>query len=219
MLAFLAILMMLILAYCYWAEGLFTAASMCVNVVLAGIIAFNFWEPLASELDVLARGSILSGYEDFLVLIGLFTISLSLLRLFTNNLCHKQVVYLGYVQQVGGAIFGLATGFFTAGFFVCALQTLPWHENFVHFEPRGPNEVGLRRILPPDRVWLAMMRYAGAHPLSWTEVDKDADSPYDRWATFDRHGTFEIRYLRYRRYGDKRAPLDYQGEFYRELQK
>ena len=55
----------------------------------------------------------------------------------------------------------------------------------------------LRRIFPPDRVWLAMMHCAGAGPLSWRE---DAQG---RPRTFDPHGNFPLRYGRYRRFDDK----------------
>ena len=38
-------------------------------------------------------------------------------------------------------------------------------------------------------------------------------SYYDRYVTFDKYGSFEMRYARYRRYGDNREPLPYLGEF------
>ena len=41
--------------------------------------------------------------------------------------------------------------------------------------------------------------------------------PYDLFITFDKHGTFELRYLRYRRYDDRRDPLPYFGELDAEI--
>ena len=41
MLAFFSVLMMLIVAYAHWREGLFTAFCYCVNVILAGLITFG----------------------------------------------------------------------------------------------------------------------------------------------------------------------------------
>lgn len=219
MLAFLSVLMMLIVAYAHWREGLFTALCYCINVVLAGLIAFSFFEPLADVLDSSLRGSLLEGYEDFLVLVFLFGFSLGMLRLITNNLCPNQVEFTGYFQQAGGAAFGLVTGYLAAGFMICMLQTLPWHRNFMSFEPRGPGEGGLRSFLPPDRAWLSLMRYAGAHSLCWEEDRPDADDPYDRYVTFDRHGNFELRYFRHRRYSDREQTTPYYGEFGRELHK
>ena len=43
--------MMGIVAYAFWREGPLTAFAMCVNVLLAGLLAFNFWEPIADLLD------------------------------------------------------------------------------------------------------------------------------------------------------------------------
>ncbi len=62
-----------------------------------------------------------------------------------------------------------------------------------------------------------MMRRAGAYPFAWAEDNLDADSQFDRWATFDRAGTFEIRYLRFRRHASGRDAVIYRGEFEREL--
>ncbi len=219
MLLFLSIVVVIAVASAHAREGLFSAATMLVNVVLAGVLTFNFWEPLADELDVLFKGGFLAGYEDTFVLTVLFTLLLILLRVVGNKLLPKQVLFHGYLQQFGGGLIGLLTGYLVAGFLVCVLQTLPWHEHFLGFRPRADDEGGLRRLLPPDRVWLAVMRYAGAHAFTWKEHNPDAASPYDRHLTFDGAGTFELRFLRYRRYGEQREPLHYQGEFDRELLK
>jgi len=219
MLEFFTIVIMLIVAYAQWREGLFNAFCTVVNVILAGLIAFSFWEPLADILDSVLQRTFLSGYEDFVVLLALFAFALGMLRMIANNLCPHQVVYIGYVQQAGGALFGLIAGYLAAGFLLCALQTLPWHESFMNFKPREDNEPSTRSILPADRVWLSLMRFAGAHSFSWNEDNPEADDPADRYVTFDRSGTFELRYLRYRRYSEVRSPLPHQGEFNRELHK
>jgi len=219
MLVFLSVLVILSVAYAQCREGLFTAAMMLINVVLAGIVAFDFWEPLATELESMFAGGGLAGYEDAISLTFLFALVLVILRLVTNKLIPNQSDFPGYVQQAGGGIFGALTGYLLGGFLVCVLQTLPWHENFLNFKPRADVEAPFRKLLPADRVWLAVMRQAGAQSLAWKDDREDADSPYDRNLTFDGAATFELRYLRYRRYGDKREPLKYQGELDRELRK
>jgi hypothetical protein len=218
MLTFLAVLIIVIVAYAQTREGLFSALTMFVNVIVAGIVTFNFWEPVTDELDVIFAGGLLAGYEDTFVLTVLFTMSLILLRVVTNKLVPQQIAFPGYLQQAGGGLFGLLTGYLVAGFLVCVLETLPWHENFLSFRPRADGETALRKYLPPDRAWLALMRHAGARSLAWKE-DRAAENPYDRYLTFDSAGTFELRYLRYRRHGDKREPLRYEGELDRELRK
>jgi hypothetical protein len=209
MLGFLTVVMMLAVAYGYLVEGLFTACLMCCNVVGAGLVAFNFFEPVADQLEPLVEGTFLLGYEDAIALVALFAGTLALLRTVTNNLASTEIDYDETVQRVGGALFGLATGYLTAGFLVCMMQTLPWHENFMGFNPRY--EVGqsaLRRYLPPDRVWLAMMHRAGLYAFS----NSDDQS-------FDQAGDFELRYARHRRHTETREPATYNGEFERQLQR
>jgi hypothetical protein len=223
MLAFLTILVMLIVAYASFREGLFTAFATLVNVILAGVISFNFWEPFAGALDSTLQGSLLDGYQDFVMVALLFAVTLGLLRMVTNNLANSVIEFQPMLQQFGGAGVGLITGYLLSGFLVCAFETLPWHRNFMQFEPKMRNESAFRRLLPADRVWLALMRHAGAYAFARGMDNPDArwpdgsPAPYDEYPTFDRAGTFELRYFRYRRYTDTDNPLPYMGELDREL--
>ncbi|MCS7046059.1 MAG: CvpA family protein [Gemmataceae bacterium] len=219
MLIAITIFIMVAVAYAHLRGGLFTALCMFVNQMVAGLIAFGFFEPIAEQLERSTRDTFLAGYEDFFALIGLFAVSLGLLRLVTNLLAPEMLDFSGNVQYLGALIGGFS-GYLLAGFLICALETLPWHENFLEFRPMTGPDQGLRSVLPPDRVWLATMRYAGAHCLAWEEgrIDEDfPDSPYYRYLTFDRYGTFEQRYLRYRRFNEQRGPRLYQRELEKEL--
>lgn len=220
LLGFLTVVIMFLVAYAYLREGLYTACTMAVNVLLAGLVAFDFWEPLASLLDPMLSGSFLHGYEDAFCLVVLFSFVLGLLRAVTNNLASSRVHFDGWLQSGGGLLFGLITGYLMSGFLICTLQTLPWHENFMFFEPKyetGPEHL-LRHVLPPDRVWLGLMHRAGAYAFSNREDPRPGSSAtyYDRYVTFDKYGNFELRYARYRRYSDNREPMVYLGEFDRE---
>ena len=220
MVPLLSVAIIVAVAYAQYRNGLFTSAAMFVQVILAGLIAFNFWEPLADLLDNSFQRTALAGTEDAIVLTALFSIALGVLRTVTNKLCPDLVDYHGYTQQIAAAVIGLVTGYLVAGFVVCVVQTLPMEDRFLGYEPRplAQDTAGPRSLFPPDRVFLAMMRYAGAYPVSWADADPDAPTLYDRYETFDRTGTFELRYLRYRRHGENR-PLPYKGEFDRDLYK
>src|SRR5262245_16602137 len=139
MLATWTIILMLIVGYAYFREQALTAFIMFVNVCLAGVITCNFWEPLADLLDPLLTGGYFAGFEDFLVMVLLFSVSLGLLRLVTNSLAYAEVEYPPAVGQGGGIVFGLLTGYMLSGFLVAALETLPWHEHFMYFQPRTEN--------------------------------------------------------------------------------
>ncbi len=218
MLTVITIVVMAAVAYAQMREGLYTALCMLINIVIAGLVAFGFFEPIADWLEPNLSSSFLAGYEDFLALVVLFGGTLMGLRFVTNTLAPEMLDFPANAQYAGAA-FGLVSGYFLAGFLICAMETLPWHENFYDFKPRTAGEVGTRSLFPPDRVWLAMMRYAGAHALAWEEEPGEHDTAYDRYVTFDRYGTFELRYQRYRRFSDKGPPLDYHGELDVELYK
>jgi hypothetical protein len=192
MLIAITIGIMLILAYCHMREGLFAATCMLINAVLAGLVAMNFWEPIASWVESIVQRSFLQGYEDFVVLIVLYAISFGALRALVGGLNYSEVEFVPIVNQLGAGAVALLTGYLVSGFLICALETLPWDRNFLGFEPYRENESALRRYFPPDRVWLAMMHRAGATCLS-----RGPEVP-----TFDEDGAFESNYLRYRRYSD-----------------
>jgi len=224
MLIFLTFVIILIVAYAQFREGVFTAFAMLVNVMIAGVVTFNFFEPLADLMqpifpayaDHTLPPPFLWGYEDFFSMFLLFAVTLGLLRTLTNNLCNTEIVFPGMIQQLGAAAIGIITGYLLSGFLVCLIQTLPLHENVLGFEPRNNNEGEFRGIFPADRIWLALMREAGTRGLARAADQETAQTRYDQYPTFDRTATFELRYLRYRRYDDAtmppRHPMVYQGE-------
>lgn len=216
MLTTICILMILAVGYAHMRDGIFTALCMLINALIAGLIAFGFFEPIADRIEGPLQGGAAAGYEDFIALILLFAATVIVLRAITNRLAPDMLDFPANAQY-GGAVLGLITGYFVTGFLLCAMQTLPWHESFLGFQPRISNDSGPRSIFPPDRLWLAMMRYAGAHALAWEEENPDAETRYDRYRTFDRYGSFEQRYLRYRRFNDTRGPMTYEKELEREL--
>lgn len=197
MLTFLTLVIILVVAYAFAHEGLMTAFTMLCNVVLAGLVAFDLWEPIAAELDPMFTDSFLHGYEDALCLVVLFSLTLGLLRLVTNNLARTQLKFHPLTQQIGAACFGLVTGYLVAGFLACMLQTLPLNQHFMNFDPGvEPSQVSkLRRVLPPDRVWLALMHRASTGPFATSTT-----------TPFDPEGSFEFRYRRLRRYPDSEEP-------------
>lgn len=219
MLTFFTIFCTGAVAYAMWREGLFTAVAYLVNVLLAGFVTYEFFEPLAAWMEEGLAETLFAGFEDFFAQVGLFAACLMALRWVVHELAPHLIDYPLPAQQFGAAAAGGMAGYLLAGFLVCAYQTLPWHERFLDFEPRGDAESPGRRFVPPDRVWLALMRHAGATMLSWKEYDPNAAAPYDRYRTFDPGGTYEQRYLRYRRHGDDRGPRPYGGELEGEMQR
>lgn len=190
LLGLFTVVVMLGAAYSFWRQGVLTAFAMVVNVLLAGLIAFNFFEPIAAELDPMLAESFLHGYEDSVCLVALFSLALMILRGASNAMIHTIIDYHPVLQQIGAALFGAMAGYLTAGFLLCVAQTLPLEEHFLHFEERLDSTTPgakIRRVLPPDRVWLALMHRASIDTFSWDEN------------AFDPDGSFELRYAHERR--------------------
>jgi uncharacterized membrane protein required for colicin V production len=217
MLLLFSLAVIAVIAVAQYRNGVFTSMTMAIQVVLAGIVAFGGWEPIADELDALFQDSRLAGFEDCIALTGLFVAALTVLRMITNRINALLIDFNRIAEQVGGPAIGIVTGYLVSGFLICVFQTLPVDENFLGFTARKADEARLRSYFPADRVWLALMRHAGAYPLAWKDDNPDGDTPFDRCATFDRLGTFELRYARHRRHAEGKEPLPYQGEFENDL--
>jgi hypothetical protein len=189
-----AVLIMVAIAYSQIREGILTAATTLVNIVLAGLVTFMFFEPLAEELGKMMAGSAFDQMEDAIAMFTVFAGVLGLLRLVTNNLANQDLEMPALPQQIGTVIIGLVAGYFLSGFLVVMVSTLPVQENFLGYEAAVQDgEPALRRYLPPDRVWLALMQHAGKPPgLGFGGQ------------TFDPEGTFPLRYAKKRRI--KEAP-------------
>lgn len=211
------LVVMLVVAVAMYRNGVFSSFVMTIEVVIAGIVAFGSWEPVADELDALFQDGAMAGYEDCIALTTLFVVALIVLRMVANRINVDRIDFNYAAEQIAGPAIGLVTGYLVAGFLICVFQTLPVEDHFLGFTTRSDEEPRLRSYLPPDRVWLALMRYAGAHPLAWQEENPDGETPFDRWATFDRLGTFELRYERYRRHPEGREPRAYPGDFEDQL--
>lgn len=194
----LTIALMLFLAGLQARGGLFGALLLLFNVLVAGFLAFNFWEPLARSLG--AHWPRLDQYADALWLTALFALFLILLRLLTTYLAPRQLALPGRLQQLGGAAAGLCTGFLVAGIVICVLQTLPLPERFLGYDPQAGSALGA-----PERTWLALVHRASGVVL---------DGPGDRERWFDADGSFAARYARYRRVREGNTqPRVNEGEF------
>jgi hypothetical protein len=184
LLGFLTVVVMLIATYAFWRQGVLPAFAMTVNILLAGLVAFNGFELIAEQLDPMLADSFLYGYADSFCLVALFSLVLVFLRWASNALIHTHIDYHPALQQGGAVLFGWMAGYLVSGFLVCTAQMLPANEHFLQFEARVDTAPGgkIRHILPPDRVWLALMHRASIESLAWDETPFDPD------------GSFEFRY-------------------------
>jgi hypothetical protein len=201
-LGFFTVIIMGICAYAFWREGPLTAFACCVNVLVSGMLAFNFFEPIADLIEPLFKDSFLEGIEDALAMMLVFLPALALFRWLTNSLASTHMEYPPVLYRGGALLFGLVAGYLLSGFLACMMQTLPLQRDFLGFEPyeAGVSKSPVRKFLPPDVVWLAMMyRMSGTNFAGIGDVGAET--------RFDRGANFELRYARYRRWHDKPETL------------
>jgi uncharacterized membrane protein required for colicin V production len=92
------------LTYALTSEGLWGAALMFFNVLFSAMIAFNFYEPVANLID---STGIPWGFSDTLSMLGLFCLSVVLLRMTTETIAPAMVRFPLPIYHLGRLVFGL----------------------------------------------------------------------------------------------------------------
>lgn len=140
-----------IVAWCVAEEGPFGAAITLVTVIIAGLLAMNFFEPLAASLE-----GTLKSYSDVGALVGLFAVLTFGFRALTDKLAPTAIELDARVYQFGRWALGAAAGYVTMAFLLTALHTAPLPASFLGFRPERKN---LFDADAPDRRWLAFTQH------------------------------------------------------------
>jgi hypothetical protein len=158
-------------------EGMWGNALNLINVILAGLMAFNFFEPMARWIE--SWGGWFdknAAYLDFLSLWIIFCISLIVFRLASNAISRVKVRFLMIVDRAGSAVFALLVGWVLVCFTTASLHTAPLAEKFMW----GGFDQNKRMLfgLAPDRQWLGLMKLASRAGFSrGQEFDPNSDFP------------------------------------------
>ena len=201
LLEILSLILILGLAVLQGFEGAFRAWTLLVNVFVAGLVAFDWFEVFARAVG--ESSPVLDPYADALVLTVLFCLILVLLRCLTVSLAPSEPVLPRVVRSGVGAACGAVTGYLVSGLLLCIVQTLPLPQRFLGYDPSRGMGLG-----SPERVWLSAMHRASGVVFDWPRGQT-------RW--FDADGSFIPRYTRYRRLPESGLPERNRGEFPRIL--
>jgi hypothetical protein len=140
-------------ALCY-AEGMWSNAIRLINVVIAALLAVDFFEPVARWLD-----SWQPSYTylwDFLALWGLFAVFMVIFRELTSFLSPVKVRFLKLADRIGNGMFCLLIGWVMVCFTMTTLHTAPLGRTFLFggFKAEDRMIMGLA----PDRQWLGFVQ-------------------------------------------------------------
>jgi hypothetical protein len=164
---YITILLALIFVGCFaflYKSGLWTNTLTLVNVLTAGLVATNYFEPLATWLD--QQEPRLTYVYDFLCLWLIFGVTVSLLRVATDYVSPVKVKFHGLVEKIGGPIMAVWVSWVVLCFATMTLHTAPLARSFLaeSFQPHPQAKMLFR--LAPDRKWLAWVHRESQGSLS-----------------------------------------------------
>ena len=150
-----------IVAWCVSGEGAWGAGLVFLSVLFGGLLAMNYFEPLANLLE---RNISLSWSHrwDIIALLGLFVLFVTLFRLATEKIMPTYVQVQAHTHQLGSWGFGLLTGYVVMAVLLTALHTAPLPREFIGFKPERRMLFGLA----PDRQWLGFTQYVTERPFA-----------------------------------------------------
>jgi hypothetical protein len=131
------------------ASGLWGNVIMIFNVVIAALVATNYFEPLADFLD--KQMPSFTYFWDFVAMWLLFAAVCGILRAFTDALSKVKVRFKKPVELGGGLFCGAVVGWIMVCFTLFSLHASPLHPAFLGggFNSFAPMFFGIA----PDRQW------------------------------------------------------------------
>lgn len=171
-----------VVAALLYGSGLWSNTITLVNVLTAGLLATNYYEPLATWLD--KQEPRLTFAYDFLALWLIFALSFSLLRVVTDKVSTIKVKFFKPVEVAGSVLMAAWVSWVFLCFATMTLHTAPLSRNFFlgGFQELPESKMMFRAA--PDRKW-----------LSW--VHRQSQGSFSRMqgtVPFDPRGDFILRY-------------------------
>lgn len=192
----LNIILLVIMFVCVaflWNEGMWSNALSFLNTLLAGMLATNFFEPVADLIE--PHIPTYTYFIDFLSLWVLFSVSYLVLRLVTDTLSRHRLRFKMPVEFTGRVVFAVMTAWVFVSFATTTLHTAPLARNSFRgtFQPTPKAEHFFG--LAPDRNWLGFVQQASRGSLSHADPSAPAADPSDQGKrVFDPQAEFIFKY-------------------------
>ena len=188
-------LLFLIIAAALWFQGLWSNAITLINLLLAMLIATNFWEPICDLIERFGAQSF-TYLLDFIVLWFLFVLAFVFLRLFSDLLSRTRVKFEMPVEMAGRSILAIWCAWLVVCFTAFSLQMAPLNSEIPMGAWSSPNSPSFM-FVSPDRLWLRFMQSRSRGALSRWHFSTDAHHANDTAAnveTFDPRSEFPLKY-------------------------
>jgi hypothetical protein len=177
-----------------WMHGLWGNAITLINMLLAMLLATNFFEPTAALVDSFLPSA--TYFLDAVCLWVLFLIFYGILRACTDGLSKTHVKFILPVEMAGRSILALWCGWLMVCFVTFSLQMAPLNSATplgAWERPNDPTFLGFA----PDRMWLGFMQQNSRGYLARGKFSALPTHPNDaqlNCETFDPQGEFPYKY-------------------------
>jgi hypothetical protein len=158
-------------------EGIWSNAVRLVNVVTAGLLAMNFFEPLSRALDGWDKSY--TYLWDFLTLWGLFAVFLLIFREITDRVSRVSVRFIKLADRIGGVLLSLVVGWVMVCFTMTTLHTAPLGRNFMWQGFTTDTEERMFVGMGPDRQWLGFTNNMSTGAFSRFDQTNEFVGTYD----------------------------------------
>lgn len=154
-------------------DGPWNAILTFFAVVFGGLLAMNFYEPLAVLLG--KQSFWLDTRADIISLLGLFSLFVFLIRLGLDNVAPTNLELPDLAYKIGQWAFGFATAYVTMAILLTSLHTAPLPRKFLGFAPERKNFLG---VASPDVQWLGFTQYVTEHVFARRVKSADGMARY-----------------------------------------
>jgi hypothetical protein len=151
-----------LVTWCVAGEGSWGAVVVFLCTFLSGVLAMNFFEPLAALIE----GALPSDYRavaDIIALMGLFTAFVFLTRIATEQFQPTYVAIFDWLHEPLRWLFGAATGYLMVAIVLIAVHVAPLPRDCFGFRAERANFLG---IVATDRQWLGLVQWMSEKSLS-----------------------------------------------------
>jgi uncharacterized membrane protein required for colicin V production len=164
-------------------EGLWSNTLTLITMIVAGLVAFGFYQPLVVYLDESVTDGQHTYWLDFAVLWGLYFLTFAILRTMTATASKTRMRFKHPIDPVGGPLVGLVAAWVLAGFTLATLHVSPMPKDAF-----GGNLVSFGEVttasplFKPDAAWLRFVeRMSKANAISSSNTEEFIAS---NWVNF-----------------------------------
>jgi len=144
-------------------QGLWSNAISLVNIIISGLVAFTFYQPLTIYVDEMLDGEY-TYLLDFVMIWALFVVTMVGARAVSGFASGTRMRFKHPIDPVGGPLVGFLAAWVLAGIVLASLHTSPMPKeafggSLVYSESDVASNSG---VMKPDLAWLRFVEAMSA---------------------------------------------------------